>query len=303
MFEKGSNKLVTGFMLGAALMGTGLTTGLVYGNASRPVMAQAKTKTKKVTLKNIYYKDGKKKSLSFSVPYGTTISIPKPKFKGYVAVWDGGGEYAVDKNGNGDLVHWSSLIYMKKLTTAQQKKNAKSKKAITAKGIVPVSNITPAPYFTARGLKGTLVTIAAPKVAGYTALTPKLKVGIEGKKFAIVSTTPRYAKNSSFGYKATKVKATKSTKSGKLKVKGTFAIKNKKSAKKHAATHAVITDYKGNTHVKLNSKKAFNKSIKKRAAAKKVTVMAAYRTKKHNSKSYTYHMLSVPKKVTVKATK
>ncbi|WP_338209061.1 hypothetical protein [Lactiplantibacillus paraxiangfangensis] len=313
MVKSRSKKLITSFMLGAALMGTGLTAGLVYSNANQPVTAEAKAKTKKVVIKKEVWKDGAWHSLTVRVPYGKTITAPVVKYKGYLDIMDGGYvSVGVDSKGKRTHLGVNQYVFVKKLSAKTQKANAKSKKAVTANGglVYTKGGKDIAVPYTVKGLVGTLVKTSVPKVAGYTSNATTMKIGIlpkgfiePSKYYTVPSKYIHYTKNSSFGYKATKVKATKSTKSGKLKVKGTFAIQNKKSANKHAATYAVITDYKGNTHVKLNSKKAFNKSIKKRAAAKKVTVMAAYRTKKHNSKSYTYHMLSVPKKVTVKATK
>lgn len=291
-------------------MGTGLTTGLVYSNVNQPVTAaaKAKTKTKKIVVKKFVWKDGSWHSLTVHAPYGKTTNFPTLKYKGYVdVVGDGNFGAIVDAKGKVRQQWGNQYTFVKKISAKTQKANAKSKKAVTVPSSLSYTKgkKTIQVPFKVKGLIGTLVKTSVPKVAGYTCNVKTVKVGILGKDGGYPEGFNKihYTKNSSFGYKATKVKATKSTKSGKLKVKGTFAIKNKKSAKKHAATYAVITDYKGNTHVKLNSKKAFNKSIKKRAAAKKVTVMAAYRTKKRNSKSYTYHMLSVPKRVTVKATK
>ena len=302
--EARSKKLVTSLMLGAALMGTGLTTGLVYSNASQPITAEAKTKTKKVSLKKMIWKDGKWHTLTVNAPYGKTTKFSGLKYKGYVDI--GGGNVTLTLDSKGKVFNWggNQYAFMKKISATTQKANAKSKKAVTAKGELSYSkdNKYVAVPFTVKGLSGTLVQTSVPKVAGYTRSATTMKVGIMDKD-ALFSTYVYYTKNTSFGYKSTKATATKSAKSGTLKVNGTFAINNKTNAKKHPATYAVISDYKGKTYVKLNSKKAFNKSITKRAGAHKVSVTAAYRTKKSGSKSYTYHLISAPKSVTVKTTK
>jgi len=185
-----SKKWLTSLAVGTALMGAGLAVGVVQTQVAQPVAVQAKTKIKTIKVPKLFWKDGKWHSLTVKVPYGKTVTVKQPRYKGYKDIW--GGEltsFSVDKNG---AESWgdSPFLFMKVISSKQQKKNAKSKKAVTIHDnlsyYVKGSNKYREAKFTVKGLAGTRVRINAPKVAGYKSANKKIYVGIMGKKSAIV---------------------------------------------------------------------------------------------------------------------
>ncbi|WP_318766352.1 hypothetical protein [Lactiplantibacillus carotarum] len=163
-----------------------------------------------------------------------------------------------------------------------------------------------------RGKGWSIKTIAAPKIKGYKSNVAKIQIGIQPNskhQSAGFDTLTKltYTKIKTYGYKVSKLKATRSKKSSSVKVIGQVAVSSQSKAKAHQAKYVVISDNKGKTNVKLSKKGTFNKTLKKRNSTKNVKVAAAYRTKnikKNNGKTtYTYHLISAKKNATVKVTK
>lgn len=181
-----SKKWMTSVAVGTALMGAGLAVGVVQTQVAQPVAVQAKTKMKTVKIPKIIWKDGKYHTFVAKVPYGKTTAVKQPKYKGYVDMMPGDiSSITISKNGE---AQWgaSPFIFMKKLSAKQQKKNAKSKQAVTVhdkleyrvKGSYNEKTVK----YTVKGLVGTRVKIKAPKVAGYKCAKKKIYVGIMDKK-------------------------------------------------------------------------------------------------------------------------
>ncbi|MFC6180882.1 hypothetical protein [Lactiplantibacillus daowaiensis] len=189
-----SKKWLASLAVGTALMGTGVAVGVVATQVSQPATVQAATKVKKVTIKKAYWKDGKWSSITVKVPYGKTVSVKKPSFKGYKDAWNGSlGSVSVSKKGKvkrTTSLTATPMFFVKTISAKQQQKNAKSKKAVSVKGTITYymdkSPETKFVSFKTKGIIGTLVTIKTPKIKGYKADTKTVKVCIESKKTAAV---------------------------------------------------------------------------------------------------------------------
>lgn len=306
-----AKQLLTGLLVGTTLMSSGLAAGIVTSGVTMPVTAQAAKKKKMVTikpvvLKNVMWKDGKWRDLKtrkYVVPAGYGWQLATPKYKGYKEVAHGNIRVFRNHDGSTGSVG-NQWVYYKETTAKQQAANAKSRKAINVKETIKVNGKKVA--IKARGLHGTILTVATPKIKGYTCNYAKIKVGITNiTNNLLLFQHPKYTKNTSFAYKTSKATATRAKKSSNVKVHATFKVNNAKNAKKHKATYAVITDSKGRTNAKLRKNGTLNVTLKNRKSVKNVSVVAAYRTaKKHNKKTvYTYHVLSARKNATVKTTK
>ncbi|WP_341778914.1 hypothetical protein [Levilactobacillus sp. HBUAS70063] len=114
-----------------------------------------------------------------------------------------------------------------------------------------------------------------------------------------------------YAYKVSKLTAKKTKSNQYVKVSGTIKVNNKTNAKKHKATWARITTYKGYKYVRLSKKGTFTKTIKA-PKAKSTWAKAGYyakkvkkgKTVKKNGKIvYTFHLLSDSKKAKVQAYK
>lgn len=114
-----------------------------------------------------------------------------------------------------------------------------------------------------------------------------------------------------YAYKVSKLTAKKTKSNQYVKVNGTIKVNNKTNAKKHKATWARITTYKGYKYVRLSKKGTFTKTIKA-PKAKSTWAKAGYyakkvkkgKTVKKNGKIvYTFHLLSDSKKAKVQAYK
>jgi len=181
-----SKRVMTSLAVGTALMGAGLAVGVVQTQVAQPVAVQAKTKMKTVKIPKLIWKNGKFHTFTAKVPYGKTTAVKQPKYKGYVDVNNGNiSAIRIYKDGKAG---WGAnpFVFMKKLSAKQQKKNAKSKKAITVKdkaayykGNDELKQMTV--KYQVKGLVGTIVKIKAPKVKGYRSKAKYLKVGIMSK--------------------------------------------------------------------------------------------------------------------------
>jgi len=193
-----SKKWLTSLAVGTALMGAGLAVGIVQTQVAQPVAVQAKTKIKTIKVPKLFWKDGKWHSLTVKVPYGKTVTVKQPRYKGYKDIW--GGEltsFSVDKNGEeswGD----SPYFFMKVISSKQQKKNAKSKKAVTVKASVRYYTKSKVEEksvkCTVKGIVGTLVKVKAPKVKGYKSKSKMINIAIMGKKSGVSDRLYHYVK-------------------------------------------------------------------------------------------------------------
>jgi len=181
-----SKKWLTSLAVGTALMGAGLAVGIVQTQVAQPVTVQAKPRVKTVKIPKLIWKDGKSHAFVAKVPYGKTIAVKQPKYKGYVDMMPGYvSSITVSKDGK---AHWGAnpFVFLKKLSAKQQKKNAKSKQTVTIHGkldyYVKGSTKDRKVKYTVKGLVGTRVKIKAPKVAGYKCAKKKIYVGIIDKK-------------------------------------------------------------------------------------------------------------------------
>ncbi|VDG25715.1 hypothetical protein [Lactiplantibacillus mudanjiangensis] len=180
-----SKKWLAGLAVGTALTGAGAVVGVVSDQVSQPVTAQAATKMKKVVIKKLIWKDGKWHDFKVTLPYGKTTAVKTPKYKGYKDMEDSTiGAITVFKDGSVGY-GTNPFVFMKVISAKQQAKNAKSKKAVTAKGSLAyytTSNLHEKYVkYTVKGLVGTMVKIKAPKVKGYKSKTKTINIGIMGK--------------------------------------------------------------------------------------------------------------------------
>ena len=314
-----AKQIVSSLAVGVALTGVGLASGMIINNLpSQATTAQASgwtTKTQKRTLKVPILKGTKKSTLTLKNKKikvhmdglnQAYADVTTPKMKGYKAASSRFTVYFNDPAGK-SVASFGKVDYYK---TAAAPKSAKAVTgdALFGHQLSNEPNGTYASTLKLTGVPGYIVKTAAPKVKGYTPKVKTVKFGVQrhfmdSYDFEQIGDDLMYVKNQ--GYKVSKLTAKKSTKTNKLKVSGKVAVSHATLAKKHKATYAVISDYKGKTHVKLTKKNTFSKTIKSRKRAKTVTAVAAYRTKttKNGKKTYVYHNVANKKKVTVKVTK
>ncbi|WP_318766354.1 hypothetical protein [Lactiplantibacillus carotarum] len=298
------SKLVTSVLAGVTIASAG---SMMVGQTVTAQAATSQTVTQDVTVTTI--KGLKKSSVVFknvkATVGGKSVDAKVPTIKGYVA---NNGVYsfkAVTKNGKAMIVpvnqpSYFDLHYYKVVSAKTQK----SKQAVkrTAHVLIYRDGLF-AKTLKVKAVPGTTFTIKTPKLAGYKAdmKTVRLGMNAKGAQYAVNNVTlPTYTKIK-YGYQVNALTAAKQN--ATLKVTGKIAKTSNPA--KHAAKYVMITDYKGKTHAKLAKNGTFSKTLKKRVAAKKVTVTAAYRTKhvKNGKTTYTYHAVSAKKATTIKTSK
>ncbi|RRK09863.1 hypothetical protein D1831_10260 [Lactiplantibacillus garii] len=298
------NRLMTSLLAGVTLASA---AGFVGGSAVTAQAATKQTITRDVTVKTL--KGLSKSSVVFknvtAQVGGASVDVQVPKIKGYVA---NNGTYsfkAVKKNGKATIVpvdqpSYFDLHYYKVVSAASQKSSKAVKR--TAHVLIYRNGLF-AKTLKVKAVPGTTFTIKTPKLAGYKANMKRIRLGMNAKnaQYAVNNVTlPTYTKVK-YGYQVSQLSASKTAKT--LKVTG--KVVTTKHAAKHAAKYVILTDYKGKSHAKLTKNGNFTKTLKNCKAAKKVSAVAAYRTKhvKNGKTTYTYHALSAKKSAVVKAAK